>query len=100
MLSVEQGSLYPALYRIEQRAACRSNQSTPMARTIQRRSEHQRPHDHRNDTGFSVVGMMPAHFEFPKGVDIWSPLSGSIGGGALQNRQAVFLQAVGRLKPG
>jgi len=53
-----------------------------------------------NDTGFSVVGVMPADFEFLKGVDIWSPVSASIGGGALQNRGAVFLQAVGRLKPG
>jgi predicted permease len=53
-----------------------------------------------NDTGFSVVGIMPESFEFPKDADIWSPLSASIGGGALQNRQAVFLQAVGRLKPG
>jgi putative ABC transport system permease protein len=53
-----------------------------------------------NDTGFEVIGVMPAEFEFPKGVDIWSSLSANIGGGALQNRQAVFLQAVGRLKPG
>jgi predicted permease len=53
-----------------------------------------------NDTGFSVVGVLPANFEFPKGAEIWSPLSGNVGGGALQNRQAVFLQAVGRLKPG
>lgn len=53
-----------------------------------------------NDTGFSVVGVMPENFEFPKGADIWAPLSASVGGGALQNRQAVFLQAVGRLKPG
>ena len=52
-----------------------------------------------NDTGFTVVGVMPASFEFPKGADIWSPLSGSIGGDALQNRNAVFLQAVGRLRP-
>ena len=53
-----------------------------------------------NETPFSIVGVMPADFEFPKGVDIWSPLSASIGGGALENRAAVFLQAVGRLKPG
>lgn len=53
-----------------------------------------------NGTGFEVVGVMPADFEFPKGVDIWSSLSANIGGGALQNRQAVFLQTVGRLKEG
>src|SRR6267142_1593181 len=45
-----------------------------------------------NDTSFSVVGVMPADFEFPKGADIWSPLSASVGGGALQNRGDVFLQ--------
>jgi predicted permease len=53
-----------------------------------------------NDTSFSVVGVMPANFEFPKGADIWSPLSATMGAGALQNRGAVFLQVVGRLKPG
>jgi putative ABC transport system permease protein len=53
-----------------------------------------------NDTGFMVVGVMPADFEFPKGADVWSPLSASVGGGALENRGAVFLQAVGRLRPG
>lgn len=53
-----------------------------------------------NDRGFNVVGVMPVTFEFPKGADVWSPLSATMGGGALQNRQAVFLQAVGRLKPG
>jgi putative ABC transport system permease protein len=53
-----------------------------------------------NDTAFEVVGVMPSDFEFPKGADIWSTLSANMGGGALQNRQAVFLQAVGRLKPG
>jgi putative ABC transport system permease protein len=53
-----------------------------------------------NDTQFEVVGVMPADFEFPRGADIWSTLSANMGGGALQSRQAVFLQAVGRLKPG
>jgi putative ABC transport system permease protein len=53
-----------------------------------------------NDTGFTLVGVMPAEFEFPKGAEVWSPLSASVGGGALENRGAVFLQAVGRLRPG
>ncbi|HEX8283110.1 MAG TPA: ABC transporter permease [Pyrinomonadaceae bacterium] len=53
-----------------------------------------------NGTGFEVVGVMPADFQFPKGVDIWSALSGNAAPAALQNRQAVFLQAVGRLRPG
>ncbi|MEJ7709998.1 MAG: ABC transporter permease [Pyrinomonadaceae bacterium] len=53
-----------------------------------------------NDTSFTVIGVMPEDFQFPKGVDVWSPLSATAGGGALENRGAVFLQAVGRLKPG
>ncbi len=53
-----------------------------------------------NETPFNVVGVMPADFEFPKGVDIWSSLSANVGGRALENRAAVFLQAVGRLKAG
>ena len=50
--------------------------------------------------GFTVVGVMPPQFEFPRGVDLWVPLAATMNPRALQNRGAIFLQAVGRLKPG
>ncbi len=52
----------------------------------------------QNDTGFTVVGVMPAEFEFPKGADAWMPLSAVSGRWAVENRVG-WLQAVGRLKP-
>ncbi len=48
---------------------------------------------------FTVVGVMPANFEFPKGADLWLPLRAAMNPRTLENRGAVFLQAVGRLKP-
>ncbi|HYP26759.1 MAG TPA: ABC transporter permease [Blastocatellia bacterium] len=51
-----------------------------------------------NDIGMTVIGVMPADFEFPKGVDIWVPLSATSGKALVENRIG-FLQAVGRLKP-
>ncbi|HXG68907.1 MAG TPA: ABC transporter permease, partial [Blastocatellia bacterium] len=51
-----------------------------------------------NDIGLMVVGVMPAEFEFPKGVDAWMPLSAVSGKWAVENRVG-FLQVVGRLKP-
>jgi putative ABC transport system permease protein len=51
-----------------------------------------------NDTGFTVVGVMPPEFEFPKGVDMWVPLSGASGKDLVESPLG-FLQAVGRLKP-
>src|SRR5262245_54096409 len=50
-----------------------------------------------NDVGFTVVGVMPPEFEFPKGVDLWVPLSSVSGKDVVENRIG-FLQAVGRLK--
>ena len=32
-----------------------------------------------NQQGFTVLGVMPANFEFPKGVDLWKPLLGARG---------------------
>ncbi len=55
--------------------------------------------DTENDTGFTVVGVMPAEFEFPKGADAWMPLSAVSGKWAVENRVG-WLQGVGRLKPG
>ena len=48
----------------------------------------------------TVIGVMPASFEFPKGADLWLPLRAAMNPRTLENRGAVFLQAVGRLKPG
>ncbi|HKQ04025.1 MAG TPA: ABC transporter permease [Blastocatellia bacterium] len=50
--------------------------------------------------GFTVVGVMPPQFEFPRGVDLWVPLTATMNPRVWQNRGAIFLQAVGRLKPG
>lgn len=51
-----------------------------------------------NDVGFTIVGVMPPDFEFPKGVDMWVPLSATSGKDLVESRLG-FLQAVGRLKP-
>jgi putative ABC transport system permease protein len=49
---------------------------------------------------YTIIGVMPQEFEFPKGADVWAPLTASMSQRAIENRGAVFLQAVGRLKPG
>jgi putative ABC transport system permease protein len=51
-----------------------------------------------NDTGFTIVGVMPPDFDFLKGVDMWVPLSAVSGKDVVESRLG-FLQAVGRLKP-
>ncbi len=51
-----------------------------------------------NDIGLTVIGVMPAEFEFPKGADLWVPLSSASGKALVENRIG-FLQAIGRLKP-
>lgn len=53
-----------------------------------------------NQQGATVIGVMPASFEFPKGVDLWKPLLASMDARAVENRGMTFLQAIGRLKPG
>jgi putative ABC transport system permease protein len=53
-----------------------------------------------NQQGFTVLGVMPASFEFPKGVDLWKPLLAGMDPRALESRGAIYLQAIGRLKPG
>lgn len=49
--------------------------------------------------GFTVVGVMPAKFEFPRGADLWVPLRATMNARNIENRGAIFLQAIGRLKP-
>jgi putative ABC transport system permease protein len=50
--------------------------------------------------GHTIIGLMPREFEFPKGASVWTPLSGAMPQRVVENRGAVFLQAIGRLKPG
>ncbi len=53
-----------------------------------------------NQQAFTVLGVMPASFEFPKGVDLWKPLLASMDPRQVENRGATYLQVIGRLKPG
>jgi putative ABC transport system permease protein len=53
-----------------------------------------------NQQGFTVVGVMPANFEFPKGVDLWKPLLASTDPRTVENRGVTYLQVIGRLRPG
>ncbi|MGA9774088.1 MAG: ABC transporter permease [Blastocatellia bacterium] len=52
------------------------------------------------EQGYTIIGVMPEKFEFPKGVDLWVPLTATMSARAVENRGTVFLQAVGRLKAG
>lgn len=52
------------------------------------------------DEAFTVVGVMPAKFEFPKGVDLWVPIKTTMPARTTENYGATFLLAVGRLKSG
>src|ERR1700678_594696 len=51
-----------------------------------------------NGSTFTVVGVLPAGFMFPQGVDIFTPLATN--GLWTTRRGATFLQVLGRLKPG
>ena len=46
---------------------------------------------------FTVIGLLPAGFVFPRGVDVFTALGTRPG---LANNRTVFLQVVGRLRPG
>jgi putative ABC transport system permease protein len=52
------------------------------------------------EQGYTIIGVMPAKFEFPKGVDLWLPVTATMPARTVQNYSAGFLQAVGRLKAG
>ena len=47
----------------------------------------------------TIIGVMPADFDFPKGVELWAPLTPAPGGWTEQRGFRV-LRAMGRLKPG
>ena len=53
-----------------------------------------------NQTPFNVIGVLPAAFDFPAGVDLWVPLQAVANPRGLESRGTVYLQAVGRLKAG
>jgi putative ABC transport system permease protein len=50
--------------------------------------------------GFTVIGVMPSTFAFPKGIDLWMPLKAVTPQRSIESRGATYLQAIGRLKPG
>jgi putative ABC transport system permease protein len=52
------------------------------------------------EQGYTVVGVMPAKFEFPKGADLWIPIKTTSTARSTESYGATYLQAVGRLKPG
>lgn len=52
------------------------------------------------EEGFTVVGVMPPTFEFPKGVDLWLPIRTTVSARATEMYGMSFLTAVARLEPG
>ncbi|HYE72346.1 MAG TPA: ABC transporter permease, partial [Blastocatellia bacterium] len=52
------------------------------------------------EEGYTVIGVMPSKFEFPKGADLWVPIRATMNPQAAENHGNVFLQVVGRLKAG
>ncbi len=53
-----------------------------------------------SENNFTVIGVMPAQFEFPKGADLWLPIKTVVPARWAENYDSSFLTAVGRLKPG
>ena len=51
-----------------------------------------------SDLSYTVIGVMPQDFSFPKKVDIWAPLP--FNSPMLASRKAHFLRPIGRLKAG
>ena len=50
-------------------------------------------------TGYTVVGVMPKGFEYPRGAEVWIPLVPAIDS-MVDNKQVAFLNLVGRVRPG
>jgi putative ABC transport system permease protein len=56
-----------------------------------------------NQQSYTVVGILPAHFQYPEGFQLWTPLalSKTDAGGAVANEGlGLLLKAIARLKPG
>jgi putative ABC transport system permease protein len=56
-----------------------------------------------DDQSWTVLGVMPQGFKYPVGVpqvDFWMPLASNLSEGPRAARGAVFMQLIGRLKPG
>lgn len=53
-----------------------------------------------SEDNFTIIGVLPAKFEFPKGVDLWLPFKTVVPSQQSERYGATFLTAVGRLKPG
>ncbi|MBL8203160.1 MAG: ABC transporter permease [Blastocatellia bacterium] len=53
-----------------------------------------------SEANYTVIGVMPAKFEYPKGVDLWLPFKTVVAARMIEGYGATFLTAVGRLKPG
>ena len=53
-----------------------------------------------NDQNFTVIGVLPPRFDFPKGADLWIPFQTVVRAQTLTNRGASYLQVVGKLKAG
>jgi putative ABC transport system permease protein len=52
------------------------------------------------EENFTIIGVMPAPFDFPKGAELWVPFQAIARPQWLTNRGASFLQVVGKLKAG
>jgi putative ABC transport system permease protein len=53
---------------------------------------------HLNGQEFTVIGIMPADFDYPVGAEAWAPLD--LGTAENADRAAHYLQVIGRLKSG
>ena len=53
-----------------------------------------------SESNYTVIGVMPAKFEYPKGVDLWLPFKTVVAAPATERYGMTFLTAVGRLKDG
>lgn len=55
-----------------------------------------------NEKGYTVVGILPARFQYPEGFQLWTPLAlGETGGTFVSYGEGSFLlKAIARLKPG